>query len=267
MTCCASGEFKPSEVSEVNMEMLEQQKVLEAVVEETNEEVEEEKAVGATEHKAEAVAEMPAEVIAEQVQAEFLTADPRKLVVTFEAKGTGKETELVFDTQPLPFNCKAESKGCCAGKSGRFAIKKVDQKKAEQYYDLKPGMLIKKLDGTELPIDLDWPEFQKLLATKTSQLKEKASAEEPRREAVVTASKEETAETAAAATKEETTEAPNAAEVATKEETAETAAVDTKEETVEAPNEEVTKEAPKETATEVVTADASKEATVRTATD
>jgi len=187
--------------------------------------------------------------------------------VTFEAKGTGKETELVFDTRPLPFNCKAESKSkwCCAGKSGRFAVQKVDPKKAEQYYDLKPGMLIKKLDGTELPIDLDWPEFQELLTTKTSQLKETASAEQPPRDAVVPVSKEETAETAAVASKEETDEVSTKAattEAATKEEPAETAGVDTKEETAEAPT-----EAPKETATEVATTDASKEATVATTTD
>eukprot|EP00931_Biecheleriopsis_adriatica_P042389 TRINITY_DN2415_c0_g1_i4.p1 TRINITY_DN2415_c0_g1~~TRINITY_DN2415_c0_g1_i4.p1 ORF type:complete len:360 (-),score=146.40 TRINITY_DN2415_c0_g1_i4:303-1304(-) len=234
--------------------------------------------------------------------AEALTTNPSVLVITFEAKGTGKETELVFKTQPLPFDCKAEAAGkCfCSGKSGRVAVKKVDSKKAQEFYDLKPGMLIKKLDGVELSKDLDWPEFQKTLAAKTKELKleevpkEVASKEKAEQKATVestevskeatveaveeavrapkTASEEpakESAETAGdakepalAAVKEEATEAPKETAVeAAKEMSAE--AKEAKETTVEAAKEEAT-EAPKETAVEAIkeaSAEASKEAT------
>jgi len=229
MACCASEDL-PSEITHVRAESL-LSKDFEDLVEETKKGAKDEKPEGAAELKTDAAAEAPAEVL----KAEPLTTGLlSKLVVTFEAKGAGKETEFVFDTQPLPFDCKAESKCFCAGKSGRFAVNKVDPKRAQQYYDLKPGMLIKKLDGAELPIDLDWPEFQKLLATRTKQMKEAAS--EPPKEAAAEAPKETaeeaTSEAAAAATQEQHAETPA---MATKEETAETAAAATKEETADAP--------------------------------
>eukprot|EP00931_Biecheleriopsis_adriatica_P042387 TRINITY_DN2415_c0_g1_i1.p1 TRINITY_DN2415_c0_g1~~TRINITY_DN2415_c0_g1_i1.p1 ORF type:complete len:363 (-),score=149.51 TRINITY_DN2415_c0_g1_i1:303-1319(-) len=211
--------------------------------------------------------------------AEALTTNPSVLVITFEAKGTGKETELVFKTQPLPFDCKAEAAGkCfCSGKSGRVAVKKVDSKKAQEFYDLKPGMLIKKLDGVELSKDLDWPEFQKTLAAKTKELKleevpkEVASKEKAEQKATVEStevSKEATVEAA-----EEAVQAPKTtSEEAAKESAAETSketAGDAKEPALAAVKEEATetlKDAAVEAAKEVsAEAEEAKETTVEAA--
>eukprot|EP00440_Ansanella_granifera_P049396 gb/GFBE01053524.1/.p1 GENE.gb/GFBE01053524.1/~~gb/GFBE01053524.1/.p1 ORF type:complete len:218 (+),score=99.74 gb/GFBE01053524.1/:1-654(+) len=98
-------------------------------------------------------------------------APAKELNVTFQA-ATGKETEIVFKTKPLPFTCKPQAKGgCCAsGTTGKFVIAKIEAAKAKEYYDLKPGMIIKKIDGAELVADQDFQEFQKALADKVNEL-------------------------------------------------------------------------------------------------
>jgi len=159
-------------------------------------------------------------------------AKPALLLVTFEAKATGKETELSFKSQPLPFEVKPEAKGgCCAkGNTGRIEVKKVDPKKAQEYYDLKAGMLIKRIDGSELQKDQDWPEFQKLLDLKVKGLPTEnelaETVKEEIKEEATEASKE--AETVKEEIKEGATEASKEAETV-KEEIKEGATEATKE--------------------------------------
>eukprot|EP00931_Biecheleriopsis_adriatica_P056089 TRINITY_DN3323_c3_g1_i1.p1 TRINITY_DN3323_c3_g1~~TRINITY_DN3323_c3_g1_i1.p1 ORF type:complete len:267 (+),score=103.44 TRINITY_DN3323_c3_g1_i1:86-802(+) len=218
MSSCYSAEVEVQETT---------QHVEAKALETTSQEIkEEEERVEEKEKPVEASTEEAPEPAKESLVA--LTTDTAVLVITFEAKGTGKETELVFKTRPLPFDCKQEASCFCCGTSGRVAVKKVDPKKAQDFYDLKPGMLIKKLDGAELSKDLDWPDFEKTLAAKTKELKLE---EVPTEEAP-----KETTEQTTKATKEEAAEVP-------KEEARMEAAGDA----TEAAKEETTLEAPQET--------------------
>eukprot|EP00933_Yihiella_yeosuensis_P059589 TRINITY_DN6104_c0_g1_i6.p1 TRINITY_DN6104_c0_g1~~TRINITY_DN6104_c0_g1_i6.p1 ORF type:complete len:297 (-),score=130.05 TRINITY_DN6104_c0_g1_i6:253-1143(-) len=131
----------------------------------------------------EAKAEKPAEEVKEPAPepqgqgeskdaaaAETAATVPGSLSITFELKG--KLTEVKFTKRPIGFSFAPQKKGgCCAGKgeTGKYVVSKIVSKDLK---DVKVGMVIKKINDTEVTNKTEWVEFQEMMAIGAKPLEE-----------------------------------------------------------------------------------------------
>eukprot|EP00933_Yihiella_yeosuensis_P075211 TRINITY_DN84469_c0_g1_i1.p1 TRINITY_DN84469_c0_g1~~TRINITY_DN84469_c0_g1_i1.p1 ORF type:complete len:255 (-),score=59.83 TRINITY_DN84469_c0_g1_i1:177-941(-) len=113
-------------------------------------------------------------------------SDPA-ITITFEIKG--KTSVLRIDKRPLGFTVGAQKKGwCCSGgtTTGKYVVTKVDKNRMK---DVKVGMIVKKVNGAEVPEWQEgWVEFQELLRVAEKRLPEVDGAcSDPQIEGVTTA--------------------------------------------------------------------------------
>jgi len=121
----------------------------------------------AQESAQEAVQEPVKEAVQEPVETDSLT-------ITFELKG--KTTDVKFEKRPLGFSFAAQRKGgCCSGgaETGKYVVTKVDKKGLKE---VKVGMVIKRINDTEVPDKKEWVEFQEMMALAAKPLPEEEAA-------------------------------------------------------------------------------------------